>query len=64
MADKLNPKEILAARTEYEKDRREHKHDQPHWEEISHADRLHWIFLVRGKKQEPIPVNKSLVVVV
>lgn len=64
MPDNLKPKEIAEARVAYEKDRREHNHWQPHWEDISHSDRLHWIFMTRGKKQEQIPVSKSLVVVI
>lgn len=57
MADNLNPKEILEARLAYEKDRREHKHEAPHWEEISHSDRLHWVFFVRGQaKPAAVPV--------
>lgn len=57
--------EILAGRLAYEEDRRNHNHWQPHWEEVSHSDRIHWIICTKGKKVDPPPaVPKGPVVVV
>lgn len=64
MADELNPQHVKAARLAYEEDRRAHKLWQPHWEDISHSDRMHWIFAVRGKVQKTESAPSGLVVVV
>lgn len=63
--DPFTREEVKKARLAYEEDRRAHKYDQPHWEDISHAEHVHWIFAIRGKNQEPKPLApQGLVVVV
>lgn len=59
--------DIMAGRLAYEQDRREHEksHWQPHWEEISHGDRIHWIIMTRGKQVNPqAPAPAGAVVVI
>lgn len=64
MSELHTPQEVKAGRLAYEKDRREHKHWQPHWEEISHTERLHWIVCAKGKNvPKPLPPQGSVVVV-
>lgn len=56
--------EVNQAKTAYEQDRREHKYWQPHWEELSHSDHIHWIITTRGNKiaQPVLPAGTVVVV--